>query len=222
MGNRIYRNLPNLISILGIVPLGLLLMPQGYSFLIPIILYNNFMDDLDGILAAQLNLRSRHGAILDNVCDTVSHTLFVLLVGMHFGGFCAIASVLASISIILRITSRLESPPLASRGSATNELIRHQFFVLLLGQLFAFDVTIPLTIIFVLHGFSMMVPYEMPHLVRNKARSPGTIAVVNLTLLAAWLVPATLMPIAAAFILTYLYSFLTRGYVWLHLRKKGT
>jgi phosphatidylserine synthase len=220
MVNHIYRNLPNLASILGIAPLGLLLMPQGYQLLIPIILYNNFMDDLDGVIAAQLNLRSKYGATLDNVCDAVSHTLFVLVAGMHFGGLCAAASAVAAICIILRITSRLESPPQTPKGSATNELIRHLFFVLLLGQLFEFNEAIPLTLIFVLHGFSMLAPFEMPHLIRSRALTMRSVALVNLALLVAWLVPATLAPIAACFIFTYLYSLLTKGCLWLHVPKK--
>lgn len=220
MGNRLYRNLPNLASILGIAPLGLLFLPQGFELIIPIIIFNNFMDDLDGVLAAQLDLRSKYGAILDNVCDAISHTLFVLIVGIHFGSLCAVASTLATVSVILRIASRLESPPQVPRGSATNELIRHLLFVLLLRQQFEFNETIPLVLVFALHGISMLVPYEMPHLVRTKAHTVRAIAGVNLTLLLAWLVPATVLPIAAFFILTYLYSFLARGYEWLQSTTK--
>ena len=46
--------------------------------------YNNFMDDLDGVLAAKLNIRSDFGALLDNVCDAIAHTVVVMAVGMHF------------------------------------------------------------------------------------------------------------------------------------------
>ena len=221
MGNYIYRNLPNLASILGIAPLGLLLLPQGYQLLIPIMLYNNFMDDLDGVIAAQLKLRSKYGAILDNVCDAVSHSLFVLIAGLHFGGLCAAASALAAICITLRITSRLESTPQTPRGTATNELIRHVFFVLLLGQLFDFNESIPLTLIFVIHSISMLVPFEMPHLIRSRAHSVPAVALINFALLVAWLAPSTLLPIAASFILTYLYSFLTRAYTWIRVPKNA-
>lgn len=215
MGNRIYRNLPNFASILGIVPLGVLLLPDGYGFLLPLIIYNNFMDDLDGVLAARLNLRSEFGAILDNVCDAVSHTLFVLVVGMHFGGICAYAGAAAVIGILLRISLRLKVPPVAPRGSATNELIRHLFFALLLAEQFEFNEGIALTVIFILHGITMLIPFEMPHLIRNRARSVGAIASVNLSLLIAWLVPATVIPIATCFTGTYLYSLVTQGVKWL-------
>ena len=44
------------------------------------------------------------------------------------------------------------------------------------------------------------------------------IAVVNLTLLTAWLVPTTVMSIAICFVSTYLYSLVTAGYKWLRSR----
>lgn len=115
MRNRIYQNLPNVASIMGIIPLGLLLLPDGFRFLIPVIIFNNFMDDLDGVLASRLNLKSDFGAILDNVCDVVSHTIFVLLIGVYFGAPSSVAAVVAAISMILRISLRLKIPPLPSR-----------------------------------------------------------------------------------------------------------
>ncbi|MBL4888419.1 MAG: CDP-alcohol phosphatidyltransferase family protein, partial [Candidatus Lindowbacteria bacterium] len=65
----IYRNLPNIVSILGILPLAILFFDGGFYFLVPLIIYDNIMDDLDGILARKLNLKSDFGAILDDVCD---------------------------------------------------------------------------------------------------------------------------------------------------------
>jgi phosphatidylserine synthase len=177
------------------------------------------MDDLDGILAARLGLKSEFGAILDNVCDAVSHTLFALLVGIHFGGLSAVAGTAAVSCVILRIAGRLNAPPATPRGTATNELIRHLLFLVLLAEQFEFNETIPLTILFVLHGFSMLAPFEMPHLIRSRTRSTGAIVMVNLALLTAWLVPATLVPIAAGFVITYLYSLVTRGGRWLRAQK---
>lgn len=207
MGNTLYRNLPNFVSILGVLPIGLLLLPDGHRFLIPLIIYNNIMDDLDGILAARLNLRSSFGAMLDNVCDTVTHTLFVLAVGMHFGGLCAVAAGWAMVGLILRVVSRLESPPVIPRGSPTNELVRHLLFVLLLAGSFEFPASTVLMSVFVIHGVAMLAPFEMPHMIRSRARSAVAIGGVNLALVTAWLIPATTAPIAAAFGLTFLYSF---------------
>ena len=215
MGHPIYRNLPNIASILGVFPLGFLLLPNGYTFLLPLILFNNFMDDLDGVLAARLNLKSNFGAILDNVCDAASHTLFVILVSMHLGGFCAISGAVAVVCILLRISLRLKSPPEPPRGSSTNELIRHMLFLLLLANQFEFNVAQPLTILFILHGISMLVPFEMPHLIRNKTRTTGSIALVNLALITAWLVPVTVIPIALCFVSTYLYSLVTQTFKFL-------
>jgi phosphatidylglycerophosphate synthase len=82
LGTIAYGNLANAVSILGVLPLCLLFLNDGFQYLIPLIVYNNFMDDLDGVLAGKLNIRSEFGAILDNVCDAFSHTLFVMLVVM--------------------------------------------------------------------------------------------------------------------------------------------
>jgi len=51
-GKVAYKNIPNIVSILGILPLALLFVDNGYQYIIPLIIYNNIMDDLDGILAA--------------------------------------------------------------------------------------------------------------------------------------------------------------------------
>lgn len=215
MAKILYRNLPNIVSILGVLPIGLLLLPYGYQFLIPLIVYNNMMDDLDGILAARLNLKSSFGAMLDNMCDAVTHSMFVLVVGFHFGGLCAVASVGAMITIILRITSRLDAPSTNPRGTPTNELIRHILFLLILAVVFDFNVATPLIAAFVLHGISMLVPFAMPHLIRGRTRSAAAIGLVNLALVVAWLLPVTTPLIAAAFVLTYLFSFAKGGASWL-------
>ncbi|MEC4680024.1 MAG: CDP-alcohol phosphatidyltransferase family protein [Nitrospirota bacterium] len=80
-GNFLYRNLANAVSILGVLPLALLFLEDGYRYLVPLIIFNNVMDDLDGILAAKLHIRSRFGADLDNVCDVVAHGILVLAIG---------------------------------------------------------------------------------------------------------------------------------------------
>jgi len=68
--NSIYRNLPNIVSILGVLPLCILLLDDGITYLCALIVFNNIMDDLDGILAKKLRLQSDFGAGLDNVCAT--------------------------------------------------------------------------------------------------------------------------------------------------------
>ena len=83
----IYKNIPNVVSILGVVPLIVLFVEDGYQYIIPLIIYNNIMDDLDGILSAKLNARSEFGARLDNVCDAISHTIIVMVIGLHYGWF---------------------------------------------------------------------------------------------------------------------------------------
>lgn len=210
MGTNLYRNLPNIVSLLGVLPIGLLLLPNGYQFVIPLIIFNNIMDDLDGVLAGRLGLRSSFGAALDNVCDIVAHALFVLVLGMHHGGLCAVAAAFAMGALILRVVSRLESPPTTPRGSPTNELVRHMLFALLLAPVFDFSLPPVLVAVFAIHSVAMLVPFEMPHMIRSRARTAAAIGGVNLALVLAWSIPEAAAPIAAVFVLTFLYS-LARG-----------
>ena len=48
--NIVIKNAANVVSILGVLPLCILFWEHGYQYLIPLIVYNNFMDDLDGRL----------------------------------------------------------------------------------------------------------------------------------------------------------------------------
>ncbi|GMR20617.1 MAG: hypothetical protein BMS9Abin36_1213 [Gammaproteobacteria bacterium] len=213
--NFLYRNLANATSILGVLPLVLLFLEEGYRYLIPLIIFNNVMDDLDGVLAAKLNIRSRFGADLDNVCDAVAHVALALAVGAHFGGLVLMVSMIAAAAIILRATSRLNPDVVSGSGTPTNELMRHMLFVLLLTQMFAVDPGLYLVLIFILHSVTMMVPFKLPVLIRGLAKTATAVTLVNVALVAAWLVPATAPFIAAAFITTYLYSFIVGGRQWL-------
>ena len=217
-GNFIYRNLANATSILGVLPLVLLFLEDGYHYLIPLIIFNNVMDDLDGILAAKLNIRSRFGANLDNVCDAVAHVALVSAVGAHFGGPILMVGMVAAASIILRATSRLNPDVAIAGGSPTNELMRHMLFVLLLTQLFDVDPGLYLVLIFILHSVTMIAPFKLPVLIRALAKTATTVALVNVALVAAWLIPSITPFIAAAFIATYLYSFFVGGGQWLKER----
>ncbi len=205
----VYRNLANAVSILGVLPLCILFREDGFQYLLPLIVYNNVMDDLDGVLAAKLNIRSEFGAILDNVCDSVAHSIFVMVVGMHFGGVCAAASLIGVTAMVLRGVSRLEPGRATGAGSPTNEMIRHMFFILLLTQIFEFSATPYLAAVFVLHAISMSIPYKLPYLIRSMTKSAFAVGLVNVALIVAWLVPFAAPMIAACFIVTYLYSLLT-------------
>ncbi len=222
--NLVLRNLANIVSILGVLPICILFGEHGYQYLFPLIIYNNVMDDLDGVLAAKLNIRSDFGALLDNVCDAIAHTVLVMVVGLHFaqeaghpylGGFCLASSLLATVAIIVRVVTRINPTSVAGMGSPTNELIRHIFFILLVAQIFGFDPTPYLIVTFVLHAVSMLVPFKMPYLIRSLTKSAVAIGMVNIALLVAWLLPYTAPVVAAAFGVTYLASFATGGFRWL-------
>jgi len=222
--NILVRNLANIVSILGVLPICILFGEHGVEYLLPLIIYNNFMDDLDGVLAAKLNIRSEFGALLDNVCDAIAHVAIVMIVGMHFaqeaghpylGGFCLATSLLATSAIILRIVTRINPSSTTGTGSPTNELIRHLFFVLLVAQVFEFDPTAWLSATFLLHATSMVVPFKMSYLIRSLARSAVAIGMVNVALLVAWLWPTAAPFIAASFGASYLASFTAGGVRWL-------
>jgi phosphatidylserine synthase len=218
------RNLANIVSILGVLPICILFGEHAYQYLIPLIIYNNFMDDLDGVLAAKLNIRSNFGALLDNVCDAVAHTAFVMFVGVHvaqqteysyLGEICFATSMLAAISMIVRLVTRIDPTAATGGGSPTNELIRHMFFILLLEQVFEFDPTPYLIVTFILHAASMLVPFKMPYLIRSLAKSATAISMVNVALLVAWLLPYMTLIVATPFVVTYLSSFTAGAVRWL-------
>jgi phosphatidylserine synthase len=218
------RNAANAVSILGVLPLCILFADFGYQYLIPLIIYNNIMDDLDGVLAGKLDIRSRYGAALDNVCDTVSHSIFVMVIGMHYfqqadvsaiGGVSIAAGVLATVAIIVRSVSRLDPDSPGGTGSPTNELIRHTLFIIMVSQLFEFDPTPLLIGSFLVHSLTMLVPFRMPYLIRSLTKSAMAIGLVNVALVVAWLLPNSAPFIAGAFISTYFLSFFTGAMRWL-------
>ncbi len=214
----IYRNLPNIVSILGVLPLCILLLDDGFAYLCALIVLNNIMDDLDGILAKKLRLSSGFGAGLDNVCDAVAHILIAMVVGAHYGGIVQAFSLLAAVAILVRVVQRLAPSPASGTGTPTNELMRHLLLLSILQGLYGFDITAYLIVAFLLNSVSMLVPFAMPHLVRSRAKSATAVLSVNVALAIAWGIPAAAPFVAAAFFGTYLYSFAVGGLGWLRSR----
>jgi len=211
----IYRNLPNIVSILGVLPLCILLREDAFVYLCPLIVFNNIMDDLDGILAKKLRLCSDFGAGLDNVCDAVAHILIALVVGSHYGGVVLAFSLLAAVAIFVRVVQRLAPTPAAGTGTPTNELMRHILLLTLLQGFLGGDITPYLVAAFGLNSASMLVPFAMPHIVRSMTQSATAILCVNAALVIAWYIPVTSPFIAVAFLGTYAYSFAVGGVRWL-------
>lgn len=212
--NFTYRNLANATSLLGVLPLVVLFLENGYQYVIPLIIFNNFMDDLDGVLAAKLNIRSRFGADLDNVCDAVAHISLALAVGAHFGNFLAVASAIAAGAILIRIVTRLNPNAVTGTGSQTNELMRHMLFALLLAGQFGFSPEYILIAVFLIHAVSMLLPWHLPHPIIDNANTATRLGLVNITLLAAWLLPLLTPVIAAAFGAAYIYAFIVGSVGW--------
>ena len=212
--NFIYRNLANATSILGVLPLVILFLDDGYRYVVPFIIFNNFMDDLDGFLAAKLNTGSRFGADLDNVCDTVAHIGIALAVGAYFGSLLIAASAIAAGSILIRTVARLNRKLAEETGSQTNELMRHILFALLLAGQFDFSPEYILVAVFLIHSVSMLVPFPMPHPIIDRAKSAVTLGLVNVALVVAWLVPIATPFITAAFVAAYIYSLIVGSVGW--------
>ena len=215
-GNAVYRNLANLVSVLGVLPLCLLLSAEGHAYLPALILYNNVMDDLDGILAAKLGIKSRFGALLDNVCDAVAHILIVIVIGAFYGTLTLTLCSLPATAILLRVTSRIDrlGEAAAARGTPTNELMRHLLLIVLLERAYQFDPTWALSAAFLLNSISMLVPFAMPQPIRTAAKTATSITLVNVTLAVAWWVPAAVPFIAAPFFCAYLYSLAIEMLRW--------
>ena len=222
--NIVLRNLANIVSLLGVLPICILFGEHGYKYLLPLIIYNNVMDDLDGVLAAKLNIRSDFGALLDNVCDAIAHVAFVMVAGMHIalearhpylGWICIASSLLATGAMILRVVTRIHPTSATGTGSPTNELIRHTLLVLLVAQVFVFNPAPYWIAVCLLHAVSMLAPFKMPYLIRSLTKSAVAIGMVNVALLVAWLLPSVAPVVAASFVLTYLASFAAGGIHWL-------
>ncbi|SMN12905.1 hypothetical protein BHECKSOX2_1404 [Bathymodiolus heckerae thiotrophic gill symbiont] len=202
----LFKNSANIVSILGVLPLALLYLDDGYQYLLPLIVFNNVMDDLDGILAAKLNIRSRFGADLDNVCDAVAHVAITLALGVHFGGVVLVASIVASGAVILRATSRL-NPDTLSGGSPTNELMRHLLFVLLLSNIFNINPDYILVVVLFLNTISMSSSKKMTAMIRSQAKTALSVVLINVSLIVSLLLPISAPYIAIVFFTTYLYAF---------------
>ncbi len=210
----LFRNIPNIVSILGVVPFAILLSEDGFRYLLPLIIYNNMMDDLDGVLAAKLDLKSEFGAALDNTCDAVAHILVVMAVGMHYGGLCALLSLVAVVSIMVRVVSRMAPMSKTGAGSPTNELMRHILFALVVTQYFELAVVPFLLMAFILNAVSMQVPYPLVFSIRSLTTSPAAIGLLNVALGVAWLFPVAALPIGTCFAGTYLYSLVAGAISW--------
>ncbi len=205
----LYKNLPNIVSLLGVLPLAILFFDGGFQYLIPLIIYNNLMDDLDGILAIKLDLKSDFGAALDNVCDAVAHIIIVMALGIHYGVAFGIFSLVAVTAILLRVTSRVTPPKKGNTGSPTNELMRHLLLVLMVTEYYDYAPEPFLIVVMLLNSISMLSPFPMPYLIRSLTKSATAIGFVNIALLLVWLIPVTAPAIAFCFFATHLYSLIT-------------
>ena len=217
----VYRNLPNIVSILGVLPLCILLREDAFVYLCPLLVFNNIMDDLDGILAKKLGLRSAFGSRLDNVCDAAAHSLVAMGVGSYYGGIVLALSLLAVVAILIRVVQRLAASPATGTGTPTNELMRHLLLLTILQNSFGFDITPFLAAAYLLNATSMLIPFAMPHPVRAKANTATAVLGVNVALAVAWWAPVTAPIIAAAFLGTYLYSFAVGSAGWLRRAMNG-
>ena len=222
IGKFAFINLANLCSLLGVLPFLFLLSSDGFKYLPVLIIYNNVLDDLDGFVAKKLGIQSRLGAIFDNLCDVIAHTVVVWVVATHYSGLVLACALIATISIIIRVAKRIEDVSGASWGSPTNELMRHTLFLLLLEGFFKIEIDSYLAFVFLIHSFSLLIPYKMPHMIRSRVNSFMGIFLVNFLLVMAWQFSITLPFITFAFVMTYLYSLFVEGINWIRYREIKT
>jgi len=217
------KNLANVASILGILPIPLLFLPGGYRYVVPVIMFNLIMDDLDGLLARRLSIGSKFGSNLDNVCDVMAHSVFVLLICRELGTEYLVFSAIPVSAVLLRIAYRLTTAgPTIDMGTGTNELIRHLFLLIVLASHFGFDPAPYALAILALHSVSMLCFCKMPWLLRSMARTIPTIALVNLALMAAWWSPKAAPFVAVAFGATYLFSVVVGPVQWARAKGHGS
>jgi phosphatidylglycerophosphate synthase len=214
----IYRNVPNAASVLGVAPLVLLCAEDGRRLLPALILYNNFMDDLDGTLARTLDLRSDYGGTLDNLCDTAAHILLAFAVGACYGPPAMGAAAVAAAAILVRMATRITLGPRATNGSTTNELMRHLLFLLLLDRAYHVDVSALVVLTLLAHAVTMVVPFPMPYLLRTMAKTTAPIFLINVALVGAALLPWAILPVATAFWASYLVTLVVSGVRYLRGR----
>jgi phosphatidylglycerophosphate synthase len=207
LGIHIYKNCANLISLLGLAPVYLLFHAEGFQFIVPFIIYNNIMDDLDGAVAKKLGIRSQFGANVDNICDAIAHSAIVIAVGTYFGGALTVISLIAAFSIVLRTAARIDPNSISDQGTQTNELLRHIMFILLIGEMTGLNLVPVLTTIFLMNSISMLLPTHFTFMIVHYAKTPVSMMWFNISLiLAYWFQPLTYL-IGAAFFITYIYSF---------------
>ncbi|MGY8768111.1 MAG: hypothetical protein ACKVH8_06750 [Pirellulales bacterium] len=102
--------------------------------------------------------------------------------GNVWGGVCVFLCLVAATSLVLRVVSRLMPDAIPGTGTATNELMRHILFVLLLTPIFDIPPIPLLSVVFVLHSISMLVSYRMPWLLRSLTKSATAIGLLNVLL----------------------------------------
>ena len=125
-----------------------------------------------------------------------------------------VASAIAAGSILIRIITRLNPKFAGGTGSQTNELMRHMLFALLLAGQFDISPEYILVPVFLMHSVSMVLPYQMPHFIIDRASSPTLLGFVNVALVVAWLVPLATPIISAAFIAAYVNSYIAGSFGW--------
>lgn len=205
----IKSNTANIISLAGVAPLALLFLPEPLFWLPLIIVLNNLADDLDGLVAGWLKIRSRFGANLDNVCDAVAHGMITIALAVSVGGLSTFTGLIAACSVILRSTIRLD-PACSVKGTPTNELMRHCLIVILLAQLEIISLQLWLPVIFLFHTVTMLLNYPLPFLIRSFTKSSKAILLLNLVLLIIVVIPLPWIVVSAGFVFigSYLVSIL--------------
>ena len=200
------RHAANAVTLTALIPLVVVLRPGGLAYL-PLALWAvDAIDSLDGVVARALGTSSAFGQQLDRTCDALAHGLLVALVAAQLPGWWALAGIPTLMAMATRLTRQSMGGD-KKTGASTNELLRHLYLALLLIS--SGIPAIPLLpALLLLHTLTLTWQRPMRYLLRRHARTPARLALFYGALALPWLVPATALPLALLFFLTWMASLL--------------
>jgi phosphatidylserine synthase len=137
----------NSISLLGIIPVFLLLYPQMYSYFPLIASFNILADDLDGIVARSMGTNSERGRFIDILCDAFSHIVLLMAAAKNHGFFIKLLALTALVSMISRLASSSLKKVGKFNGTTTNEYVVSMHLVIALELLWGVNLEVLLAIL---------------------------------------------------------------------------
>lgn len=212
--------LPSILSILGLVPMFLLLSYEWRGYLSWFILYYLAMDDLDGSVARALGTESRFGEHLDDTCDAVVHSVVAVLGGLVLGGMVLVASFVVATAIVIRMAARSSGigrgVPWGEPGNEVSIL----WLILHSGGTVAWLGTdLVITLLLMIHAAMMLMPFPV-RIVRTRLKRAASVASYYVLLASICLYPQVSGPVFMIYTALYLTLSLQAILRWMSRRSK--